>query len=362
VNEASENFLYRFSVGSCVLVLIGLFIRIRLKNLELTPLGMHVLDALWIVPVAAALLAGNWLWFLLLQPVYKRVYGAVIGGDWAWLWRLLAGTYTLFLVAVAKVYADHTLVTATSLPAGWFPRSQEILTGAFFVSLFLISLTIIPMLVIMLTSFTLVVLLTILIPISYLFDFFNTFVMYFALLCLLFSLCIVIGRTLRLLPEPVEQPKNRVESVSLEPLLDRLPGPVRRGIRSTWHTFLMCRTWFQSLLIYQKGEKLFLGFFSFLFLVVNTMVAYSSFLEWSEEYWILIPSFVPNVETQPVFDPNRKIGLICQRHHKDAWIRFIDEKKIVVAIPRADKDASNRGFTFGVGTCERSRADGGTIR
>jgi hypothetical protein len=106
------------------------------SSFEGEPISTHF-DAVAIGLLIAGCAAGTLLGFLLFRREYQALYRKVVLGDW--LWRWLAGLYTLVLIVLAKVYADHQIVAVTWLPPSWFPRSQEILTGAYFICWFLIS-------------------------------------------------------------------------------------------------------------------------------------------------------------------------------------------------------------------------------
>jgi hypothetical protein len=125
-----ETRLFKISkwcFGSRILLIVARFIFVKSWQGFFTEI-----DAIWLPMAALACLAGTALNVLLLWPLYQHLF---LGN---WPGRLLVGLLGLGFVAVAKIFADRRIVIVTLLPAEWFPRSQEIMTGLNFVAFLLL--------------------------------------------------------------------------------------------------------------------------------------------------------------------------------------------------------------------------------
>jgi hypothetical protein len=259
----------------------------RLLLSKSSPFFTPGLDAIWLAPGAVTCLAGIALGVLLLRPFYQKV----VFGNWPG--RFLAGLLSLGALTVAKILADQTIVATTRLPAEWFPRSQEVLTGLFAVLFFLLL--------------------------------FYVLVSFFMFLFFVFvALVEFIGRMIN--------------------MIEVLPITIRKP---EWYNRLSQSS------IYLRKNEFVLSTFTTLILVIAIMSALGYFMERKAQYIILLPSFVPNVEGQPGRGRVGGSGAVCKDYSEDAWLRFIDEGKVIVAVPLPDSKDLSRRFAFMVGSCKR---------
>jgi hypothetical protein len=127
------------------------------------------------------------------------------------------------------------------------------------------------------------------------------------------------------------------------------------GVRWISSTYARWHGWVSSLSVYQKKEKCLLSFFSVVATIMLIAGSYDYYiLQLSREYAVLLPSFIPNDEAILSSVRDRNSRAICASYPEDPWIRFIDDKRIIVAVPHGNQE-EDRNFSFTVGTCERDR-------
>jgi hypothetical protein len=100
--------------------------------------------------------------------------------------------------------------------------------------------------------------------------------------------------------------------------------------------------------IFLRKREFGLASVATLFFVLLTIFGLA-YLGQKAQYMVLLSSFVPNVEGRPA----RVSGAVCKDYPEDAWLRVIDENKVIVALPLSDPEDPGRSFAFMVGSCKR---------